>query len=54
MDVADSLLSTPDFEPTDQFCSLTVTDCAFVEDDEMTGGRNDQGRVYLWRYRETR
>ncbi|KAH0616783.1 hypothetical protein JD844_028173, partial [Phrynosoma platyrhinos] len=36
IDVADSLLNTPDFEPTDQFCSLTVTDCVFIELDEIT------------------
>ncbi|KAJ6656317.1 hypothetical protein lerEdw1_003820 [Lerista edwardsae] len=44
MEVADSLLSTSDFEPTDQLCSLTVTDCAFIEEDETTGGGNDQER----------
>ncbi|XP_066490771.1 small subunit processome component 20 homolog [Tiliqua scincoides] len=43
MDVVDSLLSTPDFEPKDQLCSLTVTDCVLTEDDEMTGDVLDQG-----------
>ncbi|XP_044311649.1 small subunit processome component 20 homolog isoform X3 [Varanus komodoensis] len=37
MDVVDSLLNTPDFEPTDQLSSLTVTDCIFAEVDEVTG-----------------
>ncbi|XP_015276790.1 PREDICTED: small subunit processome component 20 homolog [Gekko japonicus] len=37
MDVADSLLNTPDFEPSDHLCSLTVTDTVFVEVDEMSG-----------------
>ncbi|XP_042326453.1 small subunit processome component 20 homolog isoform X2 [Sceloporus undulatus] len=37
IDVADNLLNTPDFEPSDdQFCILTVTDCVFIELDEMT------------------
>ncbi|XP_077195287.1 small subunit processome component 20 homolog isoform X2 [Paroedura picta] len=37
MDVADSLLNTPDFEPSGQLCSLTVTDTVFVEVDETSG-----------------
>nr|XP_056703398.1 small subunit processome component 20 homolog [Euleptes europaea] len=37
MDVADSLLNTPDFEPSDHLCSLTVTDGVFVEVDETSG-----------------
>ncbi|XP_060633217.2 small subunit processome component 20 homolog [Anolis sagrei] len=36
IDIADNLLNTPDFEPTDQLCSLSVTDCAFMEVDETT------------------
>lgn len=40
MDVADSLLNASDFEPSDQLCSLTLTDTVFVEVDEMSGGRN--------------
>ncbi|XP_028601568.2 small subunit processome component 20 homolog isoform X2 [Podarcis muralis] len=36
MDVADSLLNTPDLEPDDDICSLTVTDCVFQEVDETT------------------
>uniref|UniRef100_A0A670XP62 UTP20 small subunit processome component n=1 Tax=Pseudonaja textilis TaxID=8673 RepID=A0A670XP62_PSETE len=31
MDVIDSLLNIPDFEPNDQCSSLTVTDCIFFE-----------------------
>ncbi|XP_053108089.1 small subunit processome component 20 homolog isoform X2 [Hemicordylus capensis] len=37
MDVGDSLLNTPDFEPEDNLCALTVTDCVLTEVDEMTG-----------------
>ncbi|XP_060101236.1 small subunit processome component 20 homolog [Heteronotia binoei] len=37
VDVADSLLNTPDFEPSDHLCTLTVTDAVFVEVDEMSG-----------------
>lgn len=40
MDVIDSLLNIPDFEPNDQFSSLTVTDCLFTEVEEIAGGRN--------------
>ncbi|XP_067415819.1 small subunit processome component 20 homolog [Emydura macquarii macquarii] len=38
MDVADNLLNSPDFEPTDQVSSLTVTDCVCIEfdTDEIT------------------
>lgn len=32
MDVADNLLDTPDFEPKDHHCSLTVNDAAFIDD----------------------
>ncbi|XP_039210035.1 small subunit processome component 20 homolog [Crotalus tigris] len=37
MDVIDSLLNIPDFEPNDQFSSLTVTDCIFTEIEEIAG-----------------
>uniref|UniRef100_A0A8D0GIN0 UTP20 small subunit processome component n=1 Tax=Sphenodon punctatus TaxID=8508 RepID=A0A8D0GIN0_SPHPU len=37
MDVADNLLNSPDFEPTDTVCTLTVTDCVFTDIDEMSG-----------------
>ncbi|XP_032077159.1 small subunit processome component 20 homolog [Thamnophis elegans] len=37
MDVIDSLLNIPDFEPNDQFSSLTVTDCIFIEVEEIAG-----------------
>ncbi|XP_054845011.1 small subunit processome component 20 homolog [Eublepharis macularius] len=37
MDIADGLLNTPDFEPSDDLCSLTVTDSVFVEVDEISG-----------------
>nr|XP_048691400.1 small subunit processome component 20 homolog isoform X3 [Caretta caretta] len=33
MDVADNLLNSPDFEPTDLVSSLTVTDCVCLESD---------------------
>ncbi|XP_048356593.1 small subunit processome component 20 homolog isoform X1 [Sphaerodactylus townsendi] len=38
MDVTDNLLNTPDFEPSDHLCSLTVTDSVFVDVDETSGG----------------
>ncbi|NWI16571.1 UTP20 protein, partial [Crypturellus soui] len=31
MDIADNLLNSPDFEPTEQLSSLTVTDCLAVD-----------------------
>ncbi|XP_072856319.2 small subunit processome component 20 homolog isoform X1 [Pogona vitticeps] len=37
MDVADSLLNNPDFEPSDQLSSLAVTDCVFVDVDDTMG-----------------
>ncbi|XP_061495457.1 small subunit processome component 20 homolog isoform X2 [Rhineura floridana] len=36
MDIVDNLLNTLDFEPQDHFHSLTVTDCVFIDTDEMT------------------
>ncbi|KAG8138018.1 hypothetical protein E2320_003952 [Naja naja] len=43
MDVIDSLLNIPDFEPNDQFSSLTVTDCIFFEVEEMAGDIHSMG-----------
>ncbi|XP_026548510.1 small subunit processome component 20 homolog [Notechis scutatus] len=37
MDVIDSLLNIPDFEPNDQCSSLTVTGCIFFEVEEIAG-----------------
>ncbi|KYO17523.1 small subunit processome component 20-like protein [Alligator mississippiensis] len=36
MDVTDSLLNSPEFEPTELLPSLTVNDCVFKDTDEMT------------------
>ncbi|KAM9293238.1 small subunit processome component 20 homolog isoform 2-T2 [Morus bassanus] len=36
MDIADSLLNSPDFEPTKQVSSLNVTDCVVVDTGDMT------------------
>lgn len=47
MDVVDSLLNTPDFEPTDELCGLRVNDCAFIQDNEMSGGKNNQETDYI-------
>lgn len=46
MDMTDSLLNTPDFEPSDNLCSLTVSDTVFAEVDEKSGGRNVQKSDY--------
>ncbi|XP_063164718.1 small subunit processome component 20 homolog [Candoia aspera] len=43
MDVVDSLLNTPDFEPQDQFSSLTVTDCILTEVEEIVGDLPSMG-----------
>ncbi|XP_062441952.1 small subunit processome component 20 homolog [Rhea pennata] len=36
MDIANNLLNSPDFEPTEQVSSLTVTDCVVVDTGGMT------------------
>uniref|UniRef100_A0A8C3M1A3 UTP20 small subunit processome component n=1 Tax=Chrysolophus pictus TaxID=9089 RepID=A0A8C3M1A3_CHRPC len=36
MDIADSLLNSPDFEPTEQVSSLNVTDCVVLNAGEVT------------------
>ncbi|XP_075285568.1 small subunit processome component 20 homolog [Opisthocomus hoazin] len=36
MDIADSLLNSPDFEPTEQVSSLSVTDCVVMVTGDMT------------------
>ncbi|XP_061213380.1 small subunit processome component 20 homolog [Neopsephotus bourkii] len=36
MDIADSLLNSPDFEPTEQVSSLSVTDCAVTVTGDVT------------------
>ncbi|POI36058.1 hypothetical protein CIB84_000191 [Bambusicola thoracicus] len=36
MDIADSLLNSPNFEPTEQLSSLNVTDCVVLNTGEMT------------------
>lgn len=41
MDVTDSLLNSPEFEPTELLPSLTVNDCVFKDTDEMTEGMNE-------------
>lgn len=38
MDIADSLLNSPDFEPTEQVSSLSVTDCVVMVTGDMTEG----------------
>uniref|UniRef100_A0A8C3DQV7 UTP20 small subunit processome component n=1 Tax=Corvus moneduloides TaxID=1196302 RepID=A0A8C3DQV7_CORMO len=38
MDIADSLLNSPDFEPTEQVSSLSVTGCVVVVTGEVTEG----------------
>lgn len=38
MDIADSLLNSPDFEPTEQVSSLSVTDCVVMATGDMTEG----------------
>uniref|UniRef100_A0A803XPU0 UTP20 small subunit processome component n=1 Tax=Meleagris gallopavo TaxID=9103 RepID=A0A803XPU0_MELGA len=38
MDIADSLLNSPDFEPTEQVSSLNVTDCVVLNTGEVTEG----------------
>lgn len=38
MDIADSLLNSPDFEPTEQVSSLSVTDCVVKVTGDMTEG----------------
>ncbi|KAJ7404618.1 Small subunit processome component 20 like protein [Willisornis vidua] len=37
MDIADSLLNSPDFEPTEQVSSLSVTDCVVMVTGDVTG-----------------
>lgn len=38
MDIADSLLNSPEFEPTEQVSSLSVTDCVVMATGDMTEG----------------
>lgn len=38
MDIADSLLNSPDFEPTEKASSLSVTDCAVMVTGDVTEG----------------
>lgn len=38
MDIADSLLNSPDFEPTEQVSSLNVTDSVVLNTGEVTEG----------------
>uniref|UniRef100_A0A8C5X7Q8 UTP20 small subunit processome component n=1 Tax=Malurus cyaneus samueli TaxID=2593467 RepID=A0A8C5X7Q8_9PASS len=38
MDLADSLLNSPDFEPTEQVSSLSVTDCVVMVPGDVTEG----------------
>uniref|UniRef100_A0A8C2Y8I8 UTP20 small subunit processome component n=1 Tax=Coturnix japonica TaxID=93934 RepID=A0A8C2Y8I8_COTJA len=38
MDIADSLLNSPNFEPTEQVSSLNVTDCVVLNAGEVTEG----------------
>lgn len=38
MDIADSLLNSPDFEPTEQVSRLSVTDCVFMVTGDITEG----------------
>uniref|UniRef100_A0A8D0EWH1 UTP20 small subunit processome component n=1 Tax=Strix occidentalis caurina TaxID=311401 RepID=A0A8D0EWH1_STROC len=38
MDIADSLLNSPDFEPTGQVSSLSVTDCVVIVTGDVTEG----------------
>uniref|UniRef100_A0A8C4U4T8 UTP20 small subunit processome component n=1 Tax=Falco tinnunculus TaxID=100819 RepID=A0A8C4U4T8_FALTI len=38
MDIADSLLNSPDFEPTEQVSSLSVTDCVVMVTRDVTEG----------------
>ncbi|XP_071408091.1 small subunit processome component 20 homolog [Pithys albifrons albifrons] len=37
MDIADSLLNSPDFEPTEQVSSLSMTDCVVMVTGDVTG-----------------
>lgn len=38
MDIADNLLNSPDFEPTEQVSSLSVTDCVVMVTGDVTEG----------------
>lgn len=38
MDIADSLLNSPNFEPTEQVSSLNVTDCVVMDTGEAMEG----------------
>lgn len=38
MDIADSLLNSPDFEPKEQVSSLSVTDCVVTVTGDVTEG----------------